>query len=137
MEQGTSDKTYTVVVADDRPMLRRMVTRALERTERFTIVGEAEDGTDAVAVITSKKPDLAIVDLSMPGRGGLEVLPDIRAASPDTFVTIFSGIGPDILGETAAEAGAHLYLDKTCPVDEMVEKLLAGLAEFTGERAEA
>ena len=136
MEHQTENQTYTVVVADDRPMLRRMVTRALERTDRFVIVAEAEDGTDALAAITDKKPDLAIVDLSMPGKGGLEVLPEILAASPGTFVTIFSGIGRDILGDTAAEAGAHLYLDKTCPVDEMVEQLLTGLAEFAVERAE-
>ena len=127
MEPSVEEKVYTVVVADDRPMLRRMVTRALERTKRFRIVGEAEDGSQAVAAVATERPDLAIVDLSMPGRGGLEVLPDLRAASPDTFVTIFSGIGPEILGPTATEAGAHLYLDKTVPVQELVDQLLEGL----------
>ena len=125
---------YSVVIADDRPLVRRMVVRALERSKCFTAVAEAKDGRSAVAAVDEHQPDVLLLDLSMPGSGGLEVIPEIRASSPKTFVVVLSGIGPALLGAAALEAGAHLHLEKTSPMEDVIDALLTGMAMTEKER---
>ena len=119
---------YSVVIADDGVVMRRILVRALEATRCFTVVAEAADGDAALDAVRAHRPDLLILDLSMPGKGGLESLEEIRETSPGTFVAVFSGLGPDILGRPVTEAGAHLHLEKTVPVRDFVDELLAGIA---------
>ena len=125
---------YSVVIADDGVVMRRILVRALEATRCFTVVAEAVDGDAALDAVRAHRPDLLILDLSMPGRGGLEALADIREASPGTFVAVFSGLGPDILGGPVVDAGAHLHLEKSVPVHDFVDDLLAGLAVHEAQR---
>lgn len=128
---------YTVVTADDNLVLRRILIRALEETKFFRVVAEASDGNQAVAMTAAHRPDLVILDLSMPGKGGLEALEAIKEASPSTFVVVFSALGPGILGRTLVDAGAHLHIEKSVLVRDLVDELLAGLAVHEAQRFKA
>ena len=125
---------YTVVLADDNLMLRRILVRALEESRCFSVVGEGSDGDEAVTLVASLCPDLVILDLSMPGKGGLEALEAVRDASPNTFIAVFSALGPEILGRSLVDAGADLHVEKSVMVRDFVDELLAGLAVTEAQR---
>lgn len=115
---------YRVVVADDVADLRFLVRKVLERSGRFTVVGEARDGREAVDVAQEHQPDLTLLDLSMPVMDGLEALPLIRAAVPDCTVVVLSGFDADRMAAQAMTAGAAAYLVKGTEPQTLVERLL-------------
>src|SRR5262249_3526502 len=94
----TSDTMYAmptprfrVVVADDGEDMRELIVAALELSGSFVVVGRAADGADAIVEVGRHQPDLAVIDLAMPVVSGLEAIPGIRAASPETKVVVVSG----------------------------------------------
>ncbi len=118
-----AESRYRVVVADDVAEVRNLLRRCLEETERFVVVSEAADGNQALAAVRTQRPDLVVLDLSMPNRGGLEILSELRGEPEPPVVAVFSSIGPDILG-AAVTQGAHLYSPKETPIIEFVAQLL-------------
>lgn len=113
-------KTYGVLLADDVPDLRLLVRMALETSGRFKVVAEAEDGVQAVELAGLHKPELVILDVSMPRQDGLESLPKILAASPDSKVIVLSGFEAERLASAAREMGAISYLEKGLPPAQLV-----------------
>jgi signal transduction histidine kinase len=116
----TTTKTFGVILADDVPDLRLLVRMALESSGRFKVVAEAEDGIQAVELSGLHKPDLVILDVSMPRQDGLQSLPKILAASPDTKVIVLSGFEAERLASAARELGAISYLEKGLPPAQLV-----------------
>jgi DNA-binding NarL/FixJ family response regulator len=100
-----------IVIADDHgdlvDVLELMIT-----LEGHHVVGIAGDGTAAVHVVAETRPDLVLLDLSMPGDSGLDALPALRAASPASRIVVLSGIARDDLVDTALARGADGYLLK-------------------------
>lgn len=115
---------FRTLLADDVFDLRFMVKLALERSGRFTVVAEAENGDEAVAMAQEHQPDLVLLDVSMPVRDGLEALPHIRSVSPDAKVVMLSGFEAKRLASTALSLGAAAYLEKGIPPRELVAELL-------------
>ena len=115
---------YRIVLADDVFDLRFMVKLALERSGRFQVVAEAENGDEAVEMAEKHQPDLVLLDVSMPVKDGLEALPDIRTVSPKAKIVMLSGFEASRLAATALESGASAYLEKGIPPRELVEELL-------------
>jgi signal transduction histidine kinase len=101
-----------VLVADDTPDLRELLRFALERQGGFTVVGEAADGLEAVALARREQPDAVLLDLAMPQMDGLQAIPEILAASPATKIVVFSGFEAAALANEALERGAQAYLPK-------------------------
>src|SRR6476660_832563 len=91
VDVSEENDVFRVLIADDVQDLRSMLRLALELSGRFTVVGEAMNGAHAVELATMYKPDLALLDLSMPALDGLEALPQILDVSPDTKVVVLSG----------------------------------------------
>jgi DNA-binding NarL/FixJ family response regulator len=125
------------LVVDDHPLTRAALVGLLEQ-HRFPVVGEAADGLEAVESARRLQPDLVLLDLTMPGGGGLEALPKVRAASPDSEVVVLtaSGTEDDLLA--AIRAGAAGYLLKTeAPerIAEFLEGVAHGEAALSGEVA--
>ena len=118
---------FRTLLADDVVDLRFMVKLALERSGRFQIVAEAENGEQAVAMARQYQPDLVLLDVSMPVRDGLEALPDIRSASPGAKVVMLSGFEASRLASSALASGASAYLEKGIPPRQLVAELLAVL----------
>jgi DNA-binding NarL/FixJ family response regulator len=115
---------FRTILADDVFDLRFMVKLALERSGRFVIVGEAENGDEAVEMARQHQPDLVLLDVSMPVKDGLEALPDIRKVSPEAKVVMLSGFEAARLAATALESGAAAYLEKGIPPRELIDELL-------------
>ena len=106
-----------VLLADDLPQIRAVLRRALEKDGRFEIVGEANNGTDAVEQASSMRPDALVLDLAMPGMDGMEAIPKILETAPGTKIVVLSGfveMAPDVL-----KAGAHGFFEKTAPPQEL------------------
>lgn len=119
-----TEAPFRIVLADDVFDLRFMVKLALERSGRFQVVAEAENGDQAVALAKEHQPDLVLLDVSMPVKDGLEALPDIRSVSPNAKVVMLSGFEASRLASTAMASGASAYLEKGIPPGELVMELL-------------
>lgn len=119
-----TEAPFRIVLADDVFDLRFMVKLALERSGRFQVVAEAENGDQAVALAKQYQPDLVLLDVSMPVKDGLEALPDIRSVSPNAKVVMLSGFEASRLASTAMASGASAYLEKGIPPRELVMELL-------------
>ena len=136
--RNTLAPVYRVVVADDVTDLRFVLKAALERTKRFMVVGEAANGKQAVAAAIEHRPDLALLDRSMPIMDGLEALPKIRAAVPESTVVVLSGFETSAMSDQALAAGAAAYLVKGLSPRELTDQLLELLErEKTAAAAEA
>ena len=114
-----------VLIADDSPEIRDMLSLRLSFDPRFTVVGEAEDGEEAVSLATALAPDLLLLDLGMPGMDGLEVLGLVRAEHPQMKIAILSGFPAEQLGQHALTLGADAYLEKISSLASLGDELYA------------
>lgn len=106
-----------VYLCDDVPELRALVRVAFEDDPLLRIVGEAGDARVAVEEIVALRPDVVLLDLSMPGLDGLEALPMICERSPATAVIVFSGFAAARMQAAALHMGAMRYLEKGTSMD--------------------
>lgn len=113
-------KRFSVMLVDDVPDLRLLVKMALEGSPHFRVVAEAEDGIEAVELAQLHQPDLVLLDVSMPRQDGLETLPKLLAASPDSKVIVLSGFQAERLAAVTLELGAVTYLEKGVPPAELI-----------------
>lgn len=122
-----------VLLVDDAEEMRGLLALSLRLTGDFEIVGEAGNGREAVDVTARERPDLVLLDLSMPVMDGLEALPLILAEAPDTVVVVFSAFEDHRLGKEARARGAAGYLEKGLPLDQLARRLVS----LYGERRQA
>ena len=120
-------RVYRSVIADDVADMRFLLRKALERSGRFSVVGEAVNGREAITLAADQRPDLALLDLSMPVMDGLEALPRIRKAVPGCTVVVLSGFDTEAMADQAMRAGAAAYLVKGLQPDDLISQLLAQL----------
>jgi DNA-binding NarL/FixJ family response regulator len=102
-----------VLVADDSPTALRSICDYLEFAGGFEVVGTASDGLNAVQLTSLKKPDLVLLDLSMPRVNGLEAAKQIRLSSPDLRVIIFSELKGLSLADECRRNGADGFVHKS------------------------
>jgi DNA-binding NarL/FixJ family response regulator len=115
----------TIVVADDHPLLRQGVVQSLTAQEDFLVVGEAGTGEEAVALVSELSPDVLLLDIAMPGMGGIAAIPQIISACPMTQVLMLTvSENPDDLME-ALKAGARGYVLKGVPAYGLVSAVRA------------
>lgn len=102
-----------VFVADDHELVRYALRTMLEAEGDITVVGEAEDGTAALQGVRQTKPDVLVLDLRMPGEGGIEVCRQVRESCPDTTVLVLTSFDEDeeLFGVLAAGACGYLLKD--------------------------
>lgn len=113
------------MLADDHAVLRDGVRMVLEAHPGFKVVGAADNGVDAVALVRVLRPDIAVLDVAMPRLNGLEATREIRACCPDTEVIVLSmHEGEDYLRE-ALRAGAAGYVLKRAAAKELVRAIQA------------
>ena len=123
-----------VVLADDHTLVRSGIRRILEAQPGFEVVGEAGDGTEALALVRATSPDVVVLDLNMPGTGGLEVLPALKAAHPAMKVVVVTMHAGREYVARAMKGGADAYLLKDSAVQDLVaavEAVLAGRSYFS------
>ncbi|MGA2102610.1 MAG: response regulator transcription factor [Candidatus Sulfotelmatobacter sp.] len=119
---GTTKKNRVFVV-DDHPIVRQGLTLLINREPDMVVCGEAEDAHNAIQAVPTAKPDILIVDISLNGPDGLDLLKDLRMRYPDLPVLILSMHDEGIYAERALRAGAQGYIMK----QEAAEKVLVAL----------
>ncbi|GMM90527.1 response regulator [Vibrio fortis] len=112
-----------VMLVDDHPLMRRGISQLLSFEDEFEVVGEASNGTDAVAMAHEEDPDLILLDLNMKGMSGLDTLKALRTdgSSANIVILTVSDSPADI--EAIVKAGADGYLLKDTEPDELIELL--------------
>lgn len=133
-EQGTTAARVRVVVVDDHPMWRDGVRADLERDGRFLVVAEAGDVAEAVRVVTAHRPDLVLMDLTMPGGSGSEAIAEVMATLPRTRVLVLSASAEQADVLAAVKAGAAGYLLKSSTGDTLLaaaHQVVAGEPVFS------
>ena len=125
MEESANDKRVTVFVADDHPIYREGLVEALKRRDDLEIVGEASDGPEALERIRELQPQVAVLDLAMPGMSGFEVLNAIQREGLPTKVVVLSASTDSEAVFKAVAEGAVAYVPKESSRDEVSEAILA------------
>ncbi|MCW3065658.1 MAG: two component transcriptional regulator, LuxR family [Solirubrobacterales bacterium] len=113
----------TVLIADDHAVVREGLRSFLQVQDGVEVVGEAEDGERAVALVESLVPDVVLMDLVMPQMDGLEALRRLRSVSPSTRVVVLTSYVQDEKVLAAIRAGAAGYLLKDVRPPELVEAI--------------
>jgi DNA-binding NarL/FixJ family response regulator len=116
-----------VVVADDHPLFRQGIANSLAGIADITLVGEAPDGDVAVELTLELQPDVVLMDLSMPGKSGIDATREISARAPDIGVLVLTMFEDDDSVFTAMRAGARGYLLKGAGQDD-VERAIRSVA---------
>jgi two-component system response regulator NreC len=124
----------TVLLADDHTLVRDGVRRILSAAGDMTVIAEVGDGEAAIRETLARRPDVAVLDITMPKGGGLEAARQIRARAPEARILILSmHLQPEYLMESV-RAGAHGYLVKDAAAAELVEavrEVCAGNAYYS------
>jgi len=129
-----------VLVADDHPVVRKGLQSCLSRQSHLRVIGEACDGDEALRKARDLKPDVVLMDISMPGKNGLAVTELLRKELPRMKVLILSVHNNQDYIFRVIQAGAHGYVSKEAPPDEVlraIESVCAGEPFFSEDIARA
>ncbi len=125
MKAQASSRVRKIVVVDDHPMMRVGLRQYLAQEPDVEVCGEAANATEALSVVERVSPDLLILDISLEGRSGLDLLKDLRLRFPELPVLVHSMHDQSIYAERALRAGARGYLTK----QETGDKLLSAVRQ--------
>ena len=126
--QDNEHRKTTILLADDAPEIRRAVKRLLEATPDMEVVGEAENGLDAVTRCLSLEPDIVLMDVVMSGLNGVEATRRIMAQNPSTKVLGLSMHASKRFVEEMLKAGAFGYVLKDAISEELVQAIRDAVA---------
>jgi DNA-binding NarL/FixJ family response regulator len=118
-----------IFIVDDHPLVREWLSNLLRQQADFEVCGQAEDAASALAAMSTHPPDVAIVDLSLKGGSGLDLIKDIRLRHADTAVIVLSMYEEIYYAERALRAGARGYITKresTARIVEAIRQVRAG-----------
>ncbi|HWS24402.1 MAG TPA: response regulator transcription factor [Anaerolineales bacterium] len=113
--------TIKVFICDDHDILRKGLRSLLETATDIEVIGEASDGETAIRMVSELKPDVVLMDLLMPGMGGVEAIRQIRVLSPSSRIFVLSSSHEDELVVSSIRAGATGYLVKTSSPDVLTQ----------------
>ena len=112
-----------VLLVEDHPMFREHLGQLIDRDLGMSVCGEADNIRDAMRLILETRPDIAIVDITLHGSSGLELLKDIKAQGLETNVLVLSMHDEELYAERALRAGAKGYITKNEASNEVIEAI--------------
>jgi len=118
-----------IVLIDDHPIMRHGLAQLIRGEDGLDVIGEAGSAREGLEVVGRLKPDLAVIDLTLPDKNGLELVKDIRALHPATQCIVLSMHDETLYGERALRAGARGYVMKEAAADHLVtaiHKVISG-----------
>jgi two-component system chemotaxis response regulator CheY len=116
-----------MIVADDAPFIREIVRHVAESND-IDLVGEANDGNEAVALVKKIRPDVVLLDIIMPNKSGIEAAKEISAFDPSIKLIAFSTADQDVLVTRALEAGCVSYIVKPFKSEDLVKAIRESVA---------
>ena len=123
--RGYTRRVISVLVADDHSIVREGLRRMLEAEIDLAVSGEARDGREVLQQVEDQKPQIVVLDISMPRLGGLETLERLRGSYPDVKVILLSVHADAPFIESAVALGADGYVLKDGRAEEIVEAIRA------------
>jgi DNA-binding NarL/FixJ family response regulator len=123
------DRRLRILIADDHPIIRKAVRSTLERHPRFEVCGEAEDGFKAIEEAHKLKPDVVVLNVSMPVLDGFGAAREIKATLPETAIVILSSSVDQRFVEEAKRIGARAYVAKTKAGEALVKAIEAAVTD--------
>ena len=112
-----------ILIADDHILLRQGIVGIVAPEGDMDVVGEAENGAEAVEEFARLRPDVTLIDLQMPVLSGLEAIARIRAQAPDARIVVLTTYQGDVQAVRALKAGARGYLLKSSLIDELLSAI--------------
>jgi len=112
-----------VLVVDDHVIVRDGLAQVLASASDIELVGTASNGVEALVAVAEHRPDVVLMDLSMPDQSGVDALAAIKARAPDLPVLILSGFPEEHYATTLLRQGASGYLNKDCDPEEIVKAI--------------
>ena len=126
-----------IAIVDDHALVRAGLSRLLERSGKFTVVGTAADAAAAVTLVREKAPALVLLDLSLPDKDGLTLIPELRAASPTTRILIISMYDEPEYVQAALDRGACGLVSKAAAPDALYAAITRAVAGHFDDRPAA
>jgi DNA-binding NarL/FixJ family response regulator len=117
--------SVSILIADDHPLTRQGLRTAIEKDSTFQVVAEVPDGETALAEMERLRPDIAVLDIEMPKRDGLQVAQEARARAIPTKIAFLTMHNDEDFFEAAIESGAKGYILKDAALTEIVSALRA------------
>lgn len=108
--------TISVLVVDDSVILRSVLVEYLNSQKNMVVLGDCEDGVQAVAQVIKMRPDVLLLDISMPNLDGIGVLKILSELTLDTKTIVFTGYADADIKEQCYQQGAYLCLEKGTPL---------------------
>jgi len=118
-------KPIRVLLADDHKLIRAGLVLVVQQQPDFSVIGEADDGRQAVEMVKSLKPDVVVMDIGMPNLNGIEAARQVTADRPDTAVVMLSMHADEGYVLRALKAGARAYLLKDSATTDLVQAIRA------------
>ena len=125
VEPETAGTKKYVLLVDDHPLVREGIATLVRATQDLGVAGEAGTAAEALQVLAKGTVDVVLLDISLPGTSGIELLKDIRVRYPHVLVLVLSMHEEGVYAERALRAGAHGYIMKQEPGVKVVEALRA------------
>ncbi len=123
MEIFSEENPLRLVLADDHEVVRAGLRRILALDKTIKIMGEASNGAEAVELVKYHKPDVALLDILMPVKSGIEAIDDIKRDVPETLVLMLTAFEDSQHVELAVSAGADGYLTKDIDAKELIRSI--------------
>ena len=114
---------YQILLVDDHKIMRDGIKAILQHSPEFQVTGEAESGTDAVQICTSKRPDIVVMDIGLPGLNGIEATAEILRQCPNTKVIVLSMHGDEHSVISAIRSGARAFVLKKASDSDFLDAL--------------
>ena len=117
------DNRRSVLLADANEEFRGMLREVIEKTEEFAVVGSTGDGTEALQILEQQKPDVAVIDVVLPGTDGLGILRRLKEQEARTKVIMLSAFCTDQVVAEAMNLGATYFLPKPCEAQTLLDRM--------------
>ena len=121
MNEGRIGQGLRVALVDDHAVVREGYRRLLERTEDISVIAELGSGEEAYRVVCELRPDVTVMDIKLPGIGGIEAVRRIVARMPEAKILMFSMHEDTVFSSRALQAGARGYVTKSAAPEVLVE----------------
>ena len=117
------DRLIRIGIADDNELVRETLRLMLDCSPNIQVVGEAENGSEAIAMVEAFQPDVVLMDISMPVVNGIQATRSITSNFPDTKVIVLGMHTDQTSSDTALQAGACQFLTKDCGREKLLKAI--------------